>query len=395
MKYRLLLLLILALPAFQTQAQKLPNLDSVRTLLNNVTIQIEITSGVDDMYNFRFERAENQFMWLRRNYPTHPLPYFLMGLSNWWKILPNVENTKYDAIFLSYMDSTIAFAEPILDKDKTNWEAAFFLAGAHAFKGRLYSERKNWTKATVAGKKALDYMEYSRGHQAISPELLFGDGVYNYYSVWIPENYPVLKPVLWFFRKGDKALGIEQLEMVFKEAFYARIEAAYFLMRIYAVEENKPDKGLRIATYLHELYPNNPYFHRFYARMLYSTGNLSEIEPVCLQIIERIENGTMGYEEISGRYASFYLGAYYRLYQDFDKAEKYLKMAVDYSEKIGQEESGYYLYSLAYLAQIAKHRKNYPLALAYYEKILNHAEKKHPTKEEAKAFKKGYKKLVK
>ena len=43
------------------------------------------------------------------------------------------------------------------------------------------------------------------------PEILLAI-LFNYYSIWIRETYPMLRPVLMFFPKGDKQLGIEQLE---------------------------------------------------------------------------------------------------------------------------------------------------------------------------------------
>ena len=161
-------LLLLMLSLASLKAQRLPNLDSVKTLLTNMTLQIEITSGVDDLYNFKFERAESQFHWIRRAYPEHPLPYFLLGLSNWWKIAPNVDNKTYDEPFLAYMDTAITYAEAMFEKDEQNLEAPFFLAAAYAFKGRLYSERSNWTKATFAGKSSLKYLEYSKKHSGPS-----------------------------------------------------------------------------------------------------------------------------------------------------------------------------------------------------------------------------------
>ncbi len=380
----------------QTPTKMLPHIDSVEYLLTNQTVQIECTSGVDDLYNFKFKRAESQFHWLRRYYPKHPLPYFLLGLSQWWKIAPNLNNETYDEVFLAYMDSSIIFAEQLFDEDESNVEASFFLAGAYGFKGRLYSERKQWTKAAIVGKRALKYMEYCRKKDDLSPELLFGDGLYNYYSVWIPENYPMLRPFLWFFDKGDKAQGIEQLQTVSREAFYTRVEAQYFLMRIFAIEENNPYEALRIAQYLHNTYPDNPYFHRFYARMLYQTGQYNELEPICKSILDKINNNITGYEEISGRYASFFLASIYKIAkQDFAKAKAYYQLTVGYAEAIDAESSGYYLYALTYLAQFAKREKDYDEAWIYYQKILEHADKKHPTHDEAKAYKKEYRKLKK
>jgi hypothetical protein len=390
------LLLLLYIPS-HSRAQQLPELDSVDMLLTNIAIQIECTQGINDMYNFKFKRAESQFMWLRRKYPSHPLPYFLMGLSQWWKIAPNIDNEKYDQIFLAYMDSSIMMAEKLLSQPNKNRkiEAAFFLAGAYGFKGRLYSERKNWSKATFAGKKALKYMEIASDQSELSPELLFGDGLYNYYSVWVPENYPILKPVLLFFKKGEKAKGIQQLEKVVSEAFYTKTEAQYFLMRIYS-DENQPDKAFETSRYLHQTFPDNPYFHRYFARMLYSQGDMYMLEPVAKSIMARIDSGQVGYEEISGRYASFYLGHLYRvIHRDIEKAKHYYLRTVDFAERSKATDSGYYLYALAELARQADKEGNIDLALQYQQKIHDNADRKHPLQAKAKEYIKKNKKRKK
>ncbi|MCS6967280.1 MAG: tol-pal system protein YbgF [Cytophagales bacterium] len=376
-------------------SQQLPHPDSVEMLLTNIAIQIECTQAINNMYNFKFGQAESIFQWLRRTYPHHPLPYFLMGLSQWWKIMPNPDNTRYDERFLAYMDSAIDRAEKIFDKGKPKQkiEAAFFLAAAWGFKGRLYSDRRQWAKATLAGKRAIHYMEYASDKNDLSPELLFGDGLYNYYSIWVPENYPMLKPVLWFFKKGDKALGIKQLEQVVADAFYAKTEAMNFLMRIYS-DENMPEKAFETAKYLHKTFPDNPYFHRYYARLLYQYGQFYELESVAKSILEKIDSGMPGYEEVSGRYASFYLAHLYRVgYRDAEKAKYYYQRTVEFSEKIQAYDAGYYLFALSELAQMAHGEKNILLAKQYYEKIVQHADKDHPTYKEAKEYLKKHRKV--
>ena len=377
------------------QAQdQLPKLDSVKMLLTTMAIQTELTIGVNQMYNNNFRDAEIQFNWLKNYYPQHPMPQFLLGLSNWWKIMPNTDNTKYDFIFLAYMDSTIYYGNKMYKKDPKNVEAAFFLSAAHAFKARLYSERKKWKKAAVEGKKALKFLEKCEGKNYLSPELLFGDGLYNYYSVWIPENYPALKPILIFFKKGNKKKGIEQLEEVRREAFYTRVEAQLFLMRIYAIEEKQNQKAFFIADHLHNTFPNNPYFHRFYARMLFTTGKLTKMKKVSEEILERIDAGWMGYEEISGRYAAYYLGYWYDSpRRDRKKALEYYKKAVYFAEKIEAYKSGYYLLSLVKLAKAAEREKKYDAAKKYYDKVLKYGNKKKTYYKDAKAYKKKYKKV--
>lgn len=373
----------------------LPSLDDVDMLMTNLTVQLEITSGIDAMYNFDFKVAEGQFNWLKHHYPEHPLPYFLLGLTQWWKIEPNLSNTSHDKIFLAYMDSAIYFADRIYKKDKDNQEALFILAGTWAFEGRLNGERHNWTKAAFAVRKALNYFDKLKKmpKTALTPELLYGDGLYNYYVEYIKENYKMLRAVLWMFENGDMKLGREQLETCGKEAFYTRIEAMYYLMRIHSSSGGKMIRALQISGYLHEKYPNNPFFQRFYARLLYYSGRYPQLYEVSISLLNRVDSHQVGYEEMSGRYAAFYLGAYYRDYMnDSEKADHYYKRAVDFVEEIGDYGSGYYHYSLAALAQSAKNAGRWEEADVYYSKILTYAAGRKKLQAEAKKFRKEYKK---
>ena len=79
-------------------------------------------------------------------------------------------------------------------------------------------------------------------------EIAFGNGLFNYYSIWISDKYPILKPIVSFFPKGDKIIGIEQLDNAAKNSFYTRTEAQYFLMRIFS-EENKLSKALFFSLF--------------------------------------------------------------------------------------------------------------------------------------------------
>ena len=357
-----------------------------------MNVQLECTQALNDLYNFKFDRAESKFLELKQKYGWHPLPYFLMGLIEWWKIMPNTSDKSHDDKFLAYMDSTIDVAERLYEEYPANKvEAAFFLAAAYGFKGRLYSDedRKSWRKAAAAGKDALDYLEESKGHHNLSPELLFGDALYNYFSVWVPENYPSLKPVLWFFPKGDKALGLKQLKQVSYNAFYTRTEAMVWLMRILNSYENDQYQALQISKYLYEEYPDNPYFHRYYARMLYSVHRYDQAEQVCKEILARIDSAYLGYEATSGRYAAFFLGQVYESRKNIEEAKKYYGLCVKFTEEGGATSSGYYLYSLISLGEIADREGKKAEAKRYYRKVKDKAEKGD------EAFKDAKKKLKK
>src|SRR5688572_11905144 len=85
--------------------------DTTIILISDLHVQLECTQALNDLYNFNFPRAEFQFKYLKAKFAWHPLPYFLMGLIEWWKIMPNTKNTSYDESFFAYMDSTIYVGE--------------------------------------------------------------------------------------------------------------------------------------------------------------------------------------------------------------------------------------------------------------------------------------------
>lgn len=353
-------------------------------LLLDMNLQIEATQALNDMYNFKFDKAEQQFRWIRQEHPHHPLPYFLMGLSQWWKIMPNIDNEKFDGQFMAYMDSAIFLADRMHKIDPENAEAAFFLSAAWAFKSRLHSERKSWRKAASAGKTTLNYLEPDKEKGDLGPEFLFGDALYNYYAEWIPENYTLLKPVLLFFPSGDKEKGLKQLKEVANNAFYTRTEAQYFLMRILALESNRPHEALQLAEYLHSSFPDNPYFHRYYARMLYSTGQYNRMEQESKSILAKIDSGMVGYESISGRYASFYLGRMKMNMKQHEEAKQYFIRTVEFAKSDEAYDSGYFLYALLALGDIANEQNDKKLAKSYYKEVKKHAKRSHATHERAR-----------
>lgn len=357
--------------------------DSSQLLIADMTVQIEATEAMNAMYNFDFDEARKQYNWLMQKHPESPLSYFLLGLNEWWKMIPDSDVDLYDEAFHYYMDTTVMISEAMLEIEDERIEGAFFLAAAYAFKGRLYSDRGQWGKAASAGKNSLKYLDISKEHSYLSPELLFGDALYNYFAVWIPENYPILRPVLAFFPDGDKELGIEQLREVSVNAFYTRIEAQIFLMQILANDKGDYGGALRIVKYLHQHYPNNPYFHRYYARYLYSNHLYRELEPVATEIIKRIEENWRGYEATSGRYAAFFLGQLYQSRGDSDSAKNYYEIALKFAEETGDIETGYSLYSILSLARIARAEGDLDQAKEYCKMVKKLASRKDSVYKEA------------
>ena len=363
--------------------------DTKEWLLLNKDIQTELDGAVHNLYNFKFDKAERQFRSLRRRYPEHPMAYFLMGLSTWWKIMPsNTHNEQYDKTFFAYMDTAIVKAQRLYDADEHNYEASFFLAAAYGFDARLHGERKDWRKATVSSKRSLTYLQKSREANGLSPEFAFGEGLFNYYSGWIADEYPWLRPVLLFFPKGDRQKGLAQLQTVAQKGFYTGIEARFFQMRIMASErEDKTEEAIQTSRGLVREFPDNACFARSFANHAFTEGEFAECEQTSRDILTKLGKGLPGYESISGRVASYYMGYLMQTrYRDYAKAKDYYLRCLVFSESLQQTKGGYYLFSLSNLGRIAAANRDVTEARRYFEQVLAQAERKSELYKEARTY---------
>ena len=76
----LLMLFLIGAATLSTAAQSQEKRDTTIILLADKQIQLECTQGLNDLYNFKFDRAEAEFQDLKVRYGWHPLPYFFDGL---------------------------------------------------------------------------------------------------------------------------------------------------------------------------------------------------------------------------------------------------------------------------------------------------------------------------
>ena len=369
------------------------NVKDTTSILTDIDIQIEATSAINKMYNYQFEEAEKEFRWLSSEYKNHPLPVFLLGLSSWWKI--DAQSSKsyvgesqkeniLDKNFLSFMDESINLSKRIYNQGN-KVDGAFFLAASYGFKGRLLSERRKWSAAAFAGRNAIKYLKEIRKDDLMIPEISFGNGLFNYYSVWISERYPLLKPIIKLFPEGNKNKGVEQLNIASNNSFYTRTEAQYFLMRIYS-GEGKLTKALQLSKYLKDTYPENSIFHKYFTQLLYRNSRLNECLKESNNIIINYDKRKFGYNEDEARIAHFFLGEIYHSNLNFDKAIFNYKKSIEFSEKIGKQKMGYSIFSNFSLGRISFNRNEYKQAKIYFKRVLKLTKRKDDLNKRSRNF---------
>ena len=331
-----------------------------------------LNKGISQIYNIKFDEAQETFNYVESKYPKHPAGKFFKAMIIWWKITLNQENEEFDELFEDELEDVIDFCDELLDEDDENVDALFFKGGALGFRGRLYALRKDWFDAALDGKDALPLVYEAFNIDSTNEDVKLGFGIYNYYAAAIPEKYPFIKPAMIFFPSGDKEKGIEQLKIAAEKAKYASVEAMYFLMNLYYQFENNFTEAFNYGEELHNSFPDNPVFHKYLGRIFIKKGNYKKASFFFSDIKQKCENNLPGYNEHLLRESSYYLGVNFMQQNQIDSAMICFEKCEEVSLKIdNDEESGFRINATLYLGKIADQTGNLEKAEKYYEKVID------------------------
>lgn len=331
-----------------------------------------VTTGIKQIYNIKFTEAEKTFRSLIADYPNKPAGRFFLAMVDWWKILINPDNESYDDIFFQKLEDVIFQCDELLDKNPDDVDALFFKGGAIGFRGRLRAYRESWIKAADDGREALPIVEHAYKLDPNNLDVQLGFGIYNYYASVIPNEYPLIKPLMIFFPDGDKQKGIEQLTNTAANGKYAKYEARYFLMTLYYTYENNPHKAETFAKQLTSDFPDNPVFERWYGRVAAKKGNYVQADSIFRSVWNKAEKNFPGYNSPKAvREAAYYIAYQNRVTANYDSAMVYFKKCEEISRQIDtDEESGFLVYSVLYQAQINDTLGRKEKAIELYESLL-------------------------
>ena len=333
-----------------------------------------VSQGIKQIYNIKFTEAEKTFRSVMADYPQHPAGRFFIAMIDWWKILLDPDNESYDEIFFQKLEDVIYQCDQLLDKNPKDVEALFFKGGSIGFRGRLRAFRESWLKAADDGREALPIVEEAASLDPNNMDVQLGFGIYNYYASVIPNEYPMIKPLMIFFPNGDKEKGIQQLKNTATNGKFAKYEARYFLMTLYYHYESNSILAEEYSKLLQEDFPDNPVFEKWRGRIAVRRGDFVLADSVFKDVLAKADTKLFGYNTPNSlREASYYVGNNYKNNGEFDSAKIFLKKCILESEKIDEEgeESGFQVNAYIYLAQIAEVLKQNEDAIRIYEKILN------------------------
>ncbi len=211
--------------------------------------------------------------------------------------------------------------------------------------------------------------EMNRGNK----DAILGLGIYNYAVDYVVDVYPFLKAVLFFFPKGNKELGIQQLKDCAENGRFSKTEANVVLAFIHLSYEKNYIEAEKYASKLAVLYPENPVFERFLGKCYVGQSRYNEAALLYGNMITKADSSRAGYNNnYLKREAFYYLGMSYSRINNPDEALKYYDEAINICKITDkpQEESPYYVFSVLGKGVIFEQKGNRDEAIRHYDIVL-------------------------
>lgn len=306
----LVLLAPAGLPALPGLARLPGGLDGAaapRSLLDDPAFTAALDRGLRHLYDLDFDAAETIFTGLAAAHPGHPVGPLLEALPTWWQILLDEDDRSHDGAFLAAMDEVERRAEARLAADADDPDGLFFKAAALAFRGRVRSLGGAWIPAAWDGRRAMKLVRRLAELQPDNPDLAFAFGLYDYFADVIPDRYPIFKPLVPFFPRGERRRGLAELERAADHGRFARTEAAWYLAQIHLSFEDDPAASLPYLARLRLAYPDNALFHSFERRVELRLGECGQASATSREILARHARGAVGYGDLFAAKANYAL----------------------------------------------------------------------------------------
>ena len=284
-------------------------------------------SGANHIYNLNMDSAILYIMKIDKEVPGHPVVPLMKAMTLLWANIPTISQETF-AMIEGQLDSVIRLSNE-KDPELDDPEIMFFAMSAYGLLAEHYADRGYAIKAVGEAKRAYRLLRHGFDLTDDYPEYLLSIGLYNYFREKYPEKHPIYKPLLWFFKNGNKELGIMQLERAATEAILTKAEANVYLSYIYLRYEHQPKKAQEYLQKLCDTYPNNYYVK---AKYLESIANPKDFQNAPLSMI----NSLINHENLYYKLAGYIFLGYYEEKVVFNRldAEKAYRIGLSFSDQL-------------------------------------------------------------
>jgi len=241
-------------------------------------------------YGFSFNEARAIQAELALSTPGHPAPVFLEALIVYWENFPLIPSKEASRRFINLMNKTIELAKQYEKYDQTYIESIFFDLFGRAFKAMYWAD--NGKSGKVIPQMGPMYRNTKKGFvlQEQFAEFYFSTGLYNYYIEAYPAAHPAYKPLVSFMHKGDRELGLKQLNKAINQTVFLKVEAILFMSLIQLNYEEDLNSAAIYAERLVREYPGNIYYQGHLINILLHQHRFVQVNELLRAMVDQSDS---------------------------------------------------------------------------------------------------------
>jgi tetratricopeptide (TPR) repeat protein len=244
--------LSVCIPFIPTHISEARNTTSKPTHVNH-----DIITGIELLYDWKFDEAENLFYKIAAQKPKDPSGYFYLAMVTWSRLASGFWSPEMVDQYGERIDKAIFIAKKKIEEEKADGFTYFYLGGALGFKGRFQLMQQKWLSSFFLALEAIKALETCQEMDPDNKDVLLGLGIFDYYTARLSGVLKFLSYLL--IHEGDKEEGLRKLHVAADEAVYSSIEAKSLLLHIYLfLEHAHYPKALVLAQELAEKFDQAP-----------------------------------------------------------------------------------------------------------------------------------------
>jgi len=304
----------------------------------------DIKTGLDLIYNLKFDLAETHFNTLQSKYPDDLRPSFYLAQIFFYKALPTRDEGYY-LRFLELSDKAIELYEARLDKNDKDYDAMYYLGQAHSYRSLLMLNlNKNLIGAAFSGKTGYGLLQDLIKEKPDYFDAYMGLGLYKIAIGFVPGKYQWLLSIIGF--EGNLNDGKRMLKTAYEKGKFTSVEARVYLA-FFSIREREEQnfESVNIMRQVVNEYPQSPVFRLFLASLLQQMNNMEESISLTNTALE-LNTNSLQNEMKKGAYSL--LGTAYFRKNDFSKAAYFFEEHLKYVHPEDRYNVSQFLLGLSY-----------------------------------------------
>lgn len=307
-------------------------------------IDDDVRSGLNDIYNLKFEDAESKFIDIQKRNPDDIKGFFYQAVVYYYRALPTRDEKMFDR-FMELSDKVLELCDNKLDKNENDIETLYFKGLTHSYRSLiLLNLNKSLLKAASNGNDGYRILSEIIQRKPDFYDAYMGLGLYKIAIGFVPEKFQWLLSIIGF--DGNIKNGLDLLKTAMDKGRFTKVDAkVYYAISSITEKEDENNVSVKLAKELSDEYPDSPIFTLIYSTMLLERMKVDESIEYCQKALN-LNTHSLQPEIKKGAYAL--LGNAYFRKNDFQNAVTSLEEHLKYVNKEDRYNVSCYTLGISY-----------------------------------------------